>query len=436
MEGVIRPDLIGTGDGRVITGGSEWKDTLQPGQYEIVVKSANENNLLPYTLRMETSQLIPGLRQPVELPADLTVRLGEPGIVDLSSFGPTDVKASLWDEAGTRLLAQNDDMPNDWNFRISQRLDPGRYLLKLVPVGRTYGTVQIAMEFREQHVLPQRGFPPFTVDEDLEEKVLAIPFRVDNTNSLVGVTVNAFQLPTGNGVGELGVALLKETHTLYEGTVNDTEAASFYIPLQAKTPYQILLWGLGDFTGEVTLDVAPLKVKPVSVLPEQTELLWPPYAEPIALELTDADQSSYWATESTGASLQFSSTLDRPFETVKDNTPVVMNDGRGWLVLSSYEKTQHLILEPFVLATGAVKTVELGQLPFAFNLEHENDGPLLLEVNSIGGQIGAMTYISESQFGSKIHWGRMGIAAPSKTVAGSATQRQIPRQNLANARND
>ncbi len=416
MEGVIRPDLIGTGDGRVITGGSEWKDTLQPGQYEIAVKSANENNLLPYTLRMETSQLIPGLRQPVELPADLTIRLGESGIVDLSSFGPTDVKASLWDETGTQLLAQNDDMPNDWNFRISQRLDPGRYLLKLVPVGRTYGTVEITMEFREQHVLPQRGFPPFTVDEDLEEKVLVIPFRVDNTSPLVGVTVNAFQLSTGNGVGELGVALLKETHTLYEGTVNDTEAASFYIPLQAKTPYQILLWGLGDFTGEATLDVAPLKVKPVSVLPEQTELLWPPYAEPIALELTDADQSSYWATESTGASLQFSSTLDRPFETVKDNTPVVMNDGRGWLVLSSYEKTQHLILEPFVLATGAVKTVELGQLPFAFNLEHENDNPLLLEVNSIGGQIGAMTYTSESQFGSKFHWGRMGIA-PSKTVA-------------------
>ena len=173
--------------------------------------------------------------------------------------------------------------------------------------------------------------------------------------------------------------------------------------------------GIGDFTGEVTLDVAPLEVKPVSVLPEQTELLWPPYAEPIALELTDADQSSYWAHESTGASLQFSSTLEQPFETVTD-APLVMNDGRGWLILSPYEKTQHLILEPFALTTGTVKTVELRQLPFAFNLENENDGPLLLEVNSIGGQIGAMTYTSDSQFGSKFHWGGMGMA-PSKTVA-------------------
>ena len=414
MEGVIH--LRGeASDGRIITGGSAWQDTLQPGQYEIALKSAKENNLLPYTLRMETSQLIPGLRQPVDLPADLTVRLGKPGIVDLFSFGPTDVKASLWDETGARLLAQNDDMPNDWNFRISQRLAAGRYLLKLVPVGRTYDIVHVFMEFREQHALPERGFPPFTVEENLEEKVLAIPFRVDNASSLVGVTVNASQLPTGDGVDELGVALLKGAHTLYEGTIDDDQDSAFYIPLQTETSYQILLWRLGDFAGEVTLDVAPLTIKPVSVLRGQTELLWPPYAEPIALELTDGDQSSYWAHESTGALLQSSSTLERPFRAVMD-APVVMNDGRGWLILNPYEKTQHLTLEPFVLSTGTVKTVELGQLPFAFDLENENDGPLLLEMNSIGGQIGAMTYTSDGQFGSKFHWHGMGMA-PSKTAA-------------------
>ena len=414
MEGVIH--LRGeTGNDKIITGGSAWKDTLQPGQYEIALKSAKENNLLPYTLRVETSQLIPGLRQPVDPPADLTVRLGEPGIVDLFSFGSTDVKASLWDETGTRLLAQNDDMPNDWNFRISQRLAAGRYLLKIVLVGQRHDTVHVAMGFREQHTLPERALPPFTVEENLEEKVLAIPFRVDQTSSLVGVTVNTSQLPTGNGAGELGVALLKGAHTLYEGKVNDTETSTFYVPLQAETSYQILLWGLGDFTGEVMLDVAPLEVKPVTVLPKQTELLWPPYAEPIALELTDANQSSYWAKESTGAPLYFSSTLERSFEAVVEDTPVVMNKGRGWLILSPYEHTQHLTLEPFALETGTVKTIQLWQLPFAFDLENENEGPLLLEVNSIGGQIGAMTYTAKTQFGSKFHWDGMGIA-PSKTV--------------------
>ena len=95
MEGIIRRRGEAD-DGRIITGGRRWQDTLQPGQYEIAVKSVRENNLLPYTLRMGTSQLIPGLRQPVDLPADLIVRLGKPGIVDLFSFGPTDVKASLW----------------------------------------------------------------------------------------------------------------------------------------------------------------------------------------------------------------------------------------------------------------------------------------------------------------------------------------------------
>ena len=413
MEGVIR--LHGdTGNATVITGDSTWKGALQPGQYEIAVKSVREDNFLPYTLRMETSQLIPGLRQSVDLPADLTVSLEKPGIVDLFSFGATDVKASLWDEAGTRLLARNDDMPNDWNFRISQRLTPGRYLLKLLPVGHNHGSVEVAMQFREQHVLPEHRFPPFTVKENLGKKVLAVPFKIDNANSVVGVTVDISQLQIGNGGGELGVALLKGARPLYEGTINADQASAFYIPLQAKTSYQILLWGLGDFTGEVMLDVVPLTVKPISVLPERTELLWPPYAEPIALELTDADQSSYWVHESTGALLQFSSSLELPFEDFMDG-PAVMNDGQGWLILSPYEKTQHLTLEPFALASGAVKTIELGQLPFAFNLEQENDGPLLLAVNSTGGQIGAMTYTSEDQFGSKFHWGGMEMAT-SETV--------------------
>ena len=94
-----------------------------------------------------------------------------------------------------------------------------------------------------------------------------------------------------------------------------------------------------------------------------------------------------------------------------------MRDGRGWLILTPYDKTQHLTLKPFALASGTVQTVELGQLPLAFDLENENDGPLLLEVNSIGGQIGAMTYIPASKFGSKFHWGGMEIAASETVVA-------------------
>ena len=229
MEGVIR--LHGdTGNAKTITGDSIWKSTLQPGQYEIAVKSVRKDNFLPYTLRMETSQLIPGLRQPVDLPADLTISLGKPGIVDIFSFGPTDVKASLWDEAGTRFLARNDDMLNDWNFRISQRLAPGRYLLKLVPVGHNHGSVEVAMKFREQHVLPERGFPPFTVAENLGKKVLAVPFKIDNANSVVGVTVDISQLQTGNEAGELGVALLTGARTLYEGTIDGRSSLSVLHP--------------------------------------------------------------------------------------------------------------------------------------------------------------------------------------------------------------
>ena len=169
------------------------------------------------------------------------------------------------------------------------------------------------MKFRAQHTLPEQGVPPFTVEENLGEKVLAIPFKVEGAGAIVGITVDRSPSSTVAGPGDLGVALVKGARTLYEGQMNDDQASTFYIPLQAKTTYQILLWGLGDFIGEAMLDVVPITVKPVSVLPEQTEFLLPSYAEPIALELTEADQKSYLANEVSGAPLHFSSTPGKIF---------------------------------------------------------------------------------------------------------------------------
>ena len=427
MEAVIHRS--GKGDiGRIISG-KTWEGELLFGSYEIQVKSIEENDLLPYILRMETQQLIPGLQQNVRLPATLEVSLGKEGLVDIYSFGATDVKASLWDEKGGKLFAQNDDMEDDWNFRISQRLKPNSYLLKLVAVGKAYGPVEVAMREREERSIPEQTFP-FTIEENLEGEVLRVPFKTDKEDTPAWIKASSNGIPliekqTKGGL--LGLALLREGRVLAEGK------GEFYIPLKANTSYSLLLWRLGESVGKVKLEVTALQIlcfllkdsrqktshlEKVSLSPKEMALPTPA-TRPIAMKLTNANKVSYWLKGDAG-SLLFSPALEQPFQTVKD-VPIIMNNGQGWLVVKGPEAEKGIVIKPFSLESGNVEVVELGKSPLPFDFEQAADGPLLLEVESVGGTIGAMAYSHKKQVEGEFHWqgmwmekSRTLVAAPGK----------------------
>jgi hypothetical protein len=61
------------------------------------------------------------------------VVVGAAGVYSFESDGFADVRARLTDAAG-RVVAANDDRPDDWNFRLSTRLEPGRYALRVTAV--------------------------------------------------------------------------------------------------------------------------------------------------------------------------------------------------------------------------------------------------------------------------------------------------------------
>jgi len=397
MEAVIHKS--GEGDVGKITGGKAWQGKLSPGSYKIKVKSIEENDLFPYTLRMETSQLIPGLRQRVNLPATLEISLGEEGLVDIYSFGATDVKASLWDEKGDKLLARNDDIADDWNFLISQKLEVGSYLLRLVAVGTVYGPIEVAMREREERSLPEQSFP-FTIEENLEQEVLRIPFKTGEENNVVWIKA------TSNDT--LGLALFREENVLAEGK------EQFYLPLKANTSYSLLLWRLGESMGKVTLKVTNLHLEQMPLSLEET-VLSTPTMQTIAIELINANKISY-SLKGDVSSFLFSPALEQPFQTVRD-VPVVMSNGHGWLVARGSETIKNIIVKPFALEVGTVEVVELGQVPLPFDFEQTADGPLLLEVESVGSIVGAMAYTHGKQVEDEFHWSGMWMEKSNTILA-------------------
>ncbi|MFT7519280.1 MAG: hypothetical protein ACI9MC_001420, partial [Kiritimatiellia bacterium] len=136
------------GDERVgrIAPGVDYSGPLQAGAYKLLVRSIRQDNDKPYSVRLDTEQLLRGQRRTLSLPASIDVAVGERELLTLSSFGNADVRARLYSNGV--VIASNDDRPDDWNFLLTERLDPGRYTLRIDPVGGS-GSTTVAMEARD-----------------------------------------------------------------------------------------------------------------------------------------------------------------------------------------------------------------------------------------------------------------------------------------------
>ncbi len=151
LTGEMQADLLrGKPDGSYeksafVPPGRGWTGTLAAGRWRIAAVCSRVNNRVSYRLNVQPQQLVAGLHREVEAPASVALAVGRPGLVELSSFGNLDVKARLYDAAG-RLVAANDDRPDDWNFEIAEPLTPGRYRLQVDPVGSANASCTVAMD--------------------------------------------------------------------------------------------------------------------------------------------------------------------------------------------------------------------------------------------------------------------------------------------------
>jgi hypothetical protein len=121
-----------------------WNSRLPVGRYRLLAQHSRSNNHMPYTLQISSTQLLPGMTRDVLAPAVIPLSVGTDGLVELQSFGGSDVRSRLLDAAG-ELVAQNDDRADDWNFHIAQRLRPGEYRLLIDPVNTQQAQTTVSM---------------------------------------------------------------------------------------------------------------------------------------------------------------------------------------------------------------------------------------------------------------------------------------------------
>lgn len=162
---------------------------LEAGGHELRLRSARLDDLRPYRLRVDPSPLVAGLARDVAAPGEVELAVGDTGTYFLESFGPADVRARLLDAAGHE-IARGDDRPGDWNFLLSPRLTPGRYRLRVDPVGASQASTRVAM-----HALVERAGEPWTVSGahrvELGGEAAILPLRLDAKAELLAVGARA-----------------------------------------------------------------------------------------------------------------------------------------------------------------------------------------------------------------------------------------------------
>ena len=119
--------------GRLLPG-HPWQGRLKAGSYQIRVRSARPDDRVRYSLLVRPRYLLAGMSRRSSWSDDLTISIAKEGLVELESFGKTDVLGRLFDDQG-QLVASADDQPGDWNFRMSVMLKPGQYRLKISALG-------------------------------------------------------------------------------------------------------------------------------------------------------------------------------------------------------------------------------------------------------------------------------------------------------------
>ncbi|MDP2313981.1 MAG: hypothetical protein Q8P41_13825, partial [Pseudomonadota bacterium] len=176
--------------------GRAWTGRLDAGTYRLELVNTRRNSGVTYSVRVTPRELVPGLSRAVAAPAAVPVSVGADGLVELTSMGVSDVRARLYDSAG-RLVVAADDRPDDWNFRIAERLAPGAYTLQIDPVGAAQGTTTVTMALSAE-----ADAPPLAAGSS----------RTMTPSSGAGVARVPLQVPTGPA-GEGGLLVVSARST-------------------------------------------------------------------------------------------------------------------------------------------------------------------------------------------------------------------------------
>ncbi len=202
-----------------------WHGRLDAGRYRLEVACTRDNDLWDYEIKVTTEQLVAETSKPLTAPGDLGIAMGESGQVEISSLCDDDVSGTLRKEDG-KLIAQNDDRPNDWNFLLSTAPGPGIYNLTVTPVGADSANCIISMRRPKWTALPPVQAPGI-LHVTPGDSILEIPLELPSTKELL--------LAVADSATPVGIALerLQEGNWI-EVTGEMARQAESGAPLKAK----------------------------------------------------------------------------------------------------------------------------------------------------------------------------------------------------------
>lgn len=219
---------------------------LETGRYRLEATALRKNNRAPYQIAVLPTELVAGLSRDISAPQSIPLSVGKTGLVELNSYGSDDVQAELYDSEG-KLIAANDDRPDDWNFLIAQVLEPGRYRLDVKPAGTAGGKTTVSM---------------LTPAEEPQE-VLSLPARL---NPVLRRAVKLYPLPsfsepsllTASVESSENVGLVLEAMQDGAWSVLASRSArspQIQIPLGGGASHRLRVWSLDRREMRITLRV-------------------------------------------------------------------------------------------------------------------------------------------------------------------------------------
>ena len=239
-------------DAGLVPPGRSFRGELAAGEYELAAESSRSNNRLRYRVAVRTDDLVDGGVRQVVAPGEITLAVGAArggAQVELASFGRSDVRARLMTELGEP-IASADDRPGDWNFLLGERLAPGRYRLRVDPVGIPSAPTMVAMRaLRERTAEPlAAGAPAARALFEVADDAVVVPLARSAEAEIVAVGARADE--------SLGLALEERTDDTWRVLASTSgRAVHLALPIAESTAdLRFRLWSLDrrPATAEVT----------------------------------------------------------------------------------------------------------------------------------------------------------------------------------------
>lgn len=226
--------------------GRGLKTKLETGRYRLEATALRKNNRAPYQVAVLPTELVTGLSRDINAPQSIPLSIGKTGLVELNSYGSVDVRAELYDSEG-RLVAANDDRPDDWNFLIAQVLEPGRYRLEVKPAGTAGGKTTVYMLAPAEE--PQKTLSlPARLNPVLRRAVKLYPLPSFSKPSLLTASVESSE-----NVGLVLEAMQDGSWNVLAG--RSARSPQIRIPLAGGASHRLRVWSLDRREMRITLRV-------------------------------------------------------------------------------------------------------------------------------------------------------------------------------------